>query len=181
MASRTTARPSSFYPVVQFRRDIAQTGHAVQDETIAQDFAIFEFGSNPDWHWTYVAVSRTSSLRQAWFYDGEPLLKRRELGEVIREKLAGYMEQDKKAGRPTDKFITEKWVMERLKSGQQNYCCAAVECGLEVLLDRDPNDPEDHGPQFSVDRQNNALGHVLGNCRITCLRCNLAAAHEGKH
>ena len=40
----------------------------------------------------------------------------------MREKLAGYMEQDKKAGRSTDKFITEKWVMDRLKSGRQNYC-----------------------------------------------------------
>ena len=55
-----------------------------------------------------------------------------------------------------------------------------MECGREVLLDWDPNDPEDHGQQFSIDRYNNMLGHVLGNCRITCLRCNLAAAHEGK-
>jgi len=39
---------TKFYPLSRFRRDIAQTGHAVQGETIAQDFAIFEFGSNPD-------------------------------------------------------------------------------------------------------------------------------------
>jgi len=38
------------------------------------------------------------------------------------------MEQDKKAGRSTDKFITEKWVMDRLKSGRQNYCCES--CGF---------------------------------------------------
>jgi len=97
---------------------------------------------------------------------------------VIREKLASYMAQDKAAGRGTDKFITEKWVMERLKT--QNYCCAERECMRPLLLEWDAADAEERGRQFSVARRNNALGHVLGNCRITCLRCNLAAAQEGK-
>jgi hypothetical protein len=88
------------------------------------------------------------------------------------------MAQDKAAGRGTDKFITEKWVMERLKT--QNYCCAERECMRPLLLEWDAADAEERGRQFSVARRNNALGHVLGNCRITCLRCNLAAAQEGK-
>jgi hypothetical protein len=90
---------TKFYPRLKFRRNIAQTAHAVQGETIAENFGIFEFGSNPDWRWLYVALSRASSLKQAWFYDGEPLLKRKELGVVIREKLASYKEQDEAAGR----------------------------------------------------------------------------------
>jgi len=170
--------PVKLYPRLKFPRNIAQTAHAVQGETIAQDFAIFEFGSNPDWRWVYVSESRASSLRQAWFYDGVPLFKRRELGEVIREKLASYVEQDKAAGRSTDKFVTEKWVMEKLKS--QNYCCAERECMRPLLLEWDATDEEERGQQVSVDRRTNSLGHVLGNCRLACLRCNLAAAHEGK-
>jgi hypothetical protein len=82
--------PIKLYPRLKFRRNIAQTAHAVQGRTIAQDFAIFEFGSNPDWRWVYIADSRASSLRQAWFYDGVPLFQRHELGGVIREKLASY-------------------------------------------------------------------------------------------
>ena len=167
-----------FYPRIKFRRNIAQTAHAVQGETIAENFGIFEFGSNPDWRWLYVALSRASSLKQAWFYDGKPLLKRRELGVVIREKLASYKEQDEKAKRSTKDFISEKWVMERFKS--QNYCCAEQECMRPMLLEWDAEDEEERGQQFSVDRTNNELGHVLRNCRLTCLRCNLAAASEGK-
>ena len=168
----------TFYPRIKFRRNIAQTAHAVQGETIAENFGIFEFGSNPDWRWLYVALSRASSLKQAWFYDGKPLLKRRELGVVIREKLASYKEQDEKAKRSTKDFISEKWVMERFKS--QNYCCAEQECMRPMLLEWDAEDEEERGQQFSVDRTNNELGHVLRNCRLTCLRCNLAAASEGK-
>ncbi len=55
--------PVKLYPRLKFRRNIAQTAHAVQGETIARDFAIFEFGSNPDWRWVYVSASRASSLR----------------------------------------------------------------------------------------------------------------------
>jgi hypothetical protein len=170
--------PVKLYPRLKFRRNIAQTAHAVQGETIAQDLAIYEFGSNPDWRWVYVSVSRASSLRQAWFYDGAPLFKRRELGGVIREKPASYVAQDKAAGRGTDKFVTEKWVMEKLKP--QNYCCAERECMRPLLLEWDATDEEERGQQFTIDRKNNAFGHVLGHCRLTCLRCNLAAAHEGK-
>jgi hypothetical protein len=172
------ADAGKLYPRIKFRRNISQTAHAVQGETIAENFGIFEFGSNPDWRWVYVALSRASSLKQAWFYDGEPLLKRKELGVRIREKLASYKEQDEKAGRATDKFITEKWVMERFKT--QNYCCAEQECMRPLLLEWDETDEEERGQQFSVDRTNNEFGHVLKNCRLTCLRCNLAAASEGK-
>ena len=172
------ADAGKLYPRIKFRRNIAQTAHAVQGETIGENFGIFEFGSNPDWRWVYVALSRASSLKQAWFYDGEPLLKRKELGVRIREKLASYKEQDERAGRATDKFITEKWVMERFKT--QNYCCAEQECMRPLLLEWDETDEEERGQQFSVDRTNNKLGHVLKNCRLTCLRCNLAAASEGK-
>lgn len=157
------AEAGKLYPRIKFRRNISQTAHAVQGETIAENFGIFEFGSNPDWRWLYVALSRASSLKQAWFYDGEPLLKRKELGVRIREKLASYKEQDEKAGRATDKFITEKWVMERFKT--QNYCCAEQECMRPLLLEWDETDEEERGQQFSVDRTNNEFGHVLGNCR----------------
>lgn len=146
------ADAGKLYPRMKFRRNISQTAHAVQGETIAENFGIFD--------------------------DSEPLLKHKELGVHIREKLASYKEQDEKAGRATDKFITEKWVIERFKT--QNYCCAEQECMRPMLLEWDETDEEERGQQFSVDRTNNEFGHVLGNCRLTCLRCNLAAASEGK-
>ena len=106
----------------------------LQGETIAENFGIiFEFGSNPDWRWVYVALSRASSLKQAWFYDGEPLLKRKKLGVRIREKLASYKEQDEKAGRAPDKFITEKWVMERVGrrwSAAREHAVSDEVCGV---------------------------------------------------
>jgi hypothetical protein len=63
------------------------------------------------------------------------------------------VEQGTAAGRGTDKFITEKWVMERLKT--QNHCCAERECMRPLLLEWDATDEEERGRQLSG---NNALG-----------------------
>jgi hypothetical protein len=169
----------NYYPRIKFRPNISQTAHAVQGETIPKNFAIFEWGDNLDWRWVYVALSRARSLKEAWFYDGEPLMNRRELGSIIRKKLQKYEEQDKKAGRSTENFITEKWVMETLK--KRNFICGEQTCMRPVSVQWNEHDKDDeYYSQFTIDRKNNELGHVIRNCRITCLRCNLAAAHEAK-
>lgn len=170
---------TNWHPRIKFRPNIAQTAHAVQGETIPKNFAIFEWGENLDWRWVYVALSRASSLKQAWFYDGEPLLNRRELGSIIRSKLRGYKAQDEKADRSTENFITEKWVMETLK--KKNFICGEQKCMRPMCLEwNEFEKDEEYYAQFTIDRKNNELGHVIRNCRIVCLRCNLSAAHEAK-
>jgi hypothetical protein len=168
-----------YYPRIKFRPNVAMTAHAVQGEKIAKNFAIFEWAENYDWRWVYVALSRAVSLKQAWFYDGVPLFNRRDLKDIIREKLSDYEEQDKKAGRSIENFITENWVMEKLK--EKNFICGEQTCMRPMSLQwNEQEKDEEYYAQFTIDRKNNDLGHVLWNCRITCLRCNLAAAHEAK-
>jgi hypothetical protein len=169
---------TKFYPRMKFRRNVAQTAHAVQGETIRQKFAIFDWGINPDWRWVYVALSRARYLKEAFFYDGEPLIERWELHDVIQKKLKDYKEQDEQAGRSLENFVTEKWVMEAFK--RQNYSCAEQKCMRPLLLEWDKDDEEEFNQQFTIDRKNNDLGHVLGNCRLTCFRCNKSFAYEGK-
>jgi hypothetical protein len=169
---------TKFYPRIKFRRNIAQTAHAVQGETIKQNFAIFDWDINDDWRWVYVALSRARYLNEAWFYNGEPLVKRMELKNVIKKKLDSYRTQDEEAERSTDNFVTEKWVVETLK--KQNYCCAEQQCMRPMLMEWDVDDKEEFDQQFTIDRKNNELGHVLYNCRLTCFRCNKTYAYEGK-
>jgi hypothetical protein len=170
-----------FYPRLKFRPNIAMTAHSIQGEKIAKNFAIFEWAENYDWRWVYVALSRAVSLKQAWFYDGVPLFNRRDLDELIVDKLNGYRFQDIQAGRSIENFITKEWVKNTLKRGGSNFQCQERECMRPVSLQwNEQEKDEEYYSQFTIDRTNNELGHVLQNCRIVCLRCNLSAAHEAK-
>ncbi len=79
---------------------------------------VFEAEQKPDWRCFYTAVSRASSLRQAWVYVGKPLLNVKEFGVLVERKVAGYKEQDRKVGRDfkEEDYITSVWVKERLKA-----------------------------------------------------------------
>jgi hypothetical protein len=169
-----------WFPRNKFRRNIAWTTHAVQGETISRDFMVFQAQDNHDWRWFYTAVSRASSLRQAWVYIGTPLFVGKDFNVVVAEKIASYKEQDKKAGRDFDEkdYITSAWVKDTLWGrGGQNFCCAVRECMRTLLTEWDE---DNKGEQFIVDRRNNDLPHTRKNCRLTCLSCNHKLASEAK-
>jgi len=169
----------------KFRRTIAWTTHAVQGETIKDDFAIFEANANRDWRLFYTQFSRAEHLRTGfnadgtawgcpWVYAGENLFRIRDFKTRMETKMKANLLADAQAGREVTNPVDWDWF--RAKFIAQNFRCAGQGCRVEL-----PEDWEDGDElQPSVDRVNAALAHEKSNCRITCLTCNKRTAHEGK-
>ena len=151
-----------------FRLPYSQTCFVVQGDTIDEPYAIFDVTSplaDKKWFWT--AVTRCRSFKQVWVYLGPPLVD----GETINEKLRGYAEQDRKAGR-AGAMMTRTEVRELMKA--ENFVCSI--CYGAVDLVYEPGAAE----QWSLDRINNDLAHTKDNVRLTHLGCNRADGPRGK-
>ena len=89
------------------------------------------------------------------------------LRDQITKKIAGYKAQDEKKKRfDAEQFISLASIYELLEKCalQCIYCKTAVNVWYEWA--RDPT-------QWTLERIDNKLGHVLGNLEICCLSCNL--------
>jgi len=152
-----------------FRRSEVVTVDSYQGSTIDDPYVIFEAdGMTIDRLW--VALSRCRELRQLHFYFGP--LPTDNCRELVKGKIVAYTRTDEAAGRVCD--LTVDWVLERAK--QQNYRCAVDTCQKELQMMWEGGDSE----QLSVDRIDNGRGHTQSNCRLTCLRCNLAGGSAAK-
>ncbi|MDR3543857.1 MAG: hypothetical protein P4L69_23315 [Desulfosporosinus sp.] len=82
---------------------------------------------------------------------------------AIRAKLKNLRAEDDRKGREFN--LTYEYVKELLQE-QDNEC---AHCDVTVKLEwTKAYDPA----QFSVNRKNNKLGHIVGNVEICCLQCN---------
>jgi hypothetical protein len=152
-----------------FRRSEVVTVDSYQGSTIDDPYVIFEAdGMTIDRLW--VALSRCRELSQLHFYFGP--LPSDNCRELVKAKIAAYTRTDEAAGRVCD--LTVDWVLERAK--HQNYRCAVDTCQKELQMTWEGGD----GEQLSVDRIDNGKGHTQSNCRLTCLRCNLAGGSAAK-
>jgi len=77
--------------------------------------------------------------------------------EVIKKRIASHRGFDKKNGFDCANYITISHVKELMEVG-------ACTCG-EGLEDSGKN-------AWSIDRLKNYKGHVKGNCKISCRKCN---------
>jgi len=147
-----------------FRPDAAMTCHGVQGDAIREKYLICDVHhKRMTWEWMWVALTRTTRISDIYIYNGPALLNT--FHKHVHSKLSGHRASD--AAKGYDNDLTYDWVTSTLKA--QNYCCGY--CGGFMTLESD--DPHDDD-LFSVDRINNALGHVQGNCRMTHLGCNKA-------
>ena len=118
----------------------------------------------------YLAVCRVQYLNQLAGCcpppdaDGHPPLA---YGEAVARKNIGrkiqsYKRVDAAKGHKCNLRLKD---VEALKEAQGNRCAA---CNIELLWCYAPKDSR----QFSVDRIDNAKGHVRDNVRLVCLECN---------
>ena len=75
--------------------------------------------------------------------------------DFILSKLNGYKQQDRNKDR---EFNLNSIDFYKLVNDDNNSCHF---CGDDLVEET-----------FTIDRVNNNLGHVKGNCRLACLRCN---------
>ena len=157
-----------------FIYDHANTCHSLQGMTAASGIALFDVDI---WcasrEWLYTALTRTNDLDKVVFWDpaagavgDQPVVMRSDFSQAMEVKLRGYKDQDTAAGRawePED-YVDMAHIME-LHSAQGGVC---AHCAAWLPPRWKPADPE----QATVDRLDNALAHVKGNCCLACLRCN---------
>lgn len=103
----------------------------------------------------YRAAHKTEiAARQAAYHRGKG---------AIKNKLQAYRQSDEKYERENN--IDYEHVIKLLEGCNNtcHYCMQAVK--LEWIEPKDPM-------QFSVNRKDNLIGHIKGNCEITCWGCN---------
>ncbi len=150
-----------------FRLPFAYTCHAVQGEDVDGCFIIYDidhFGAS--YEWFYTAATRATYLKNVFVYTGPSLAGAIDWGK----KLQGYIEQDKKAGRATD--ITLSYMKELCSKA--NYCCCHCQGMVAMVYEEGDDD------QWTLDRIDDAKGHVVGNLQLAHLRCNRALGFMGK-
>jgi hypothetical protein len=82
---------------------------------------------------------------------------------AIKKKLRRHKEEDNERKREFN--LTEQYIIELL--GQQENKCKRCQCDIKTSW-TDKYDPQ----QFSINRINNSVGHIVNNVELTCLQCN---------
>ena len=157
-----------------FIYDHANTCHSLQGMTAEGGVTLFDVDI---WcvsrEWFYTALTRTTDLNEVYFWDpaagvlGDlPVVMRSDFRQAMEGRIKGYMEQDTVAGRTWEQedFIDGEAIMA-LHISQGGGCAHYTEYLPPRWKDKDRNQP-------TVDRLDNALPHIKGNCVLACLRCN---------
>ena len=139
--------------VEKFDLPWCRTGHSVQGFSLGEKVNIVDFWNHRHFsvEWLYTAVSRCSRL------DGICILRGKIGVEVdLKRKIKRYKKQDVIAGRGDGgDYIDEDYIHKLMRSGVCYWC----KCDLDYS-------------NFTVDRIDDNLGHVKGNCRLACGNCN---------
>lgn len=155
-----------------FKLPYCRTGHSIQGITINEPITIFECDSpyvNRKWVWT--AITRTTDLNDITIFktnDKElEMLKGYKRLQYLKLKIAGYIRQDKHAGREIDKeeYITPEWFYENLQK-QKLQCLYCKEGFYATLADGKCNS------NITADRKDNNIAHHQDNCVLSCTNCN---------
>jgi hypothetical protein len=176
-SSLGTAYDVSFAQLAEcFAYNYAHTCHSLQGMSVSTGITLHDlcfFYVTREWF--YTALTRSRDLDEIYFWDPSVVLhdlqvvKEGELQLKIERKIAGYKVQDAKAGRLYDDaaYINHNDVIALLDE-QERRCCVCAE--VVSLVWKDAKDDS----QFTVDRLDNDIAHVKGNCAISCLGCNRA-------
>jgi hypothetical protein len=156
-----------------FIYDFAATCHSLQGMSVSSGISlhdlVFYFVTR---EWFYTALTRSRDLDEIYFWDPSVVLhnlqvvKEGELELKMERKIAGYKVQDAKAGRLFEEanYVSVEY-FKSLLDEQDHRCYMCAELVSLVWKDKDPS-------QFTLDRLDNDLAHVKGNCVVSCLGCN---------
>ena len=157
------------------------TCHSQQGSSITGNVVIFEAElSYVSKNWLYVALTRARSQDKVYYVADAQRSNPTDFTniEYMRKKLIGYQTQDRKAKR---KYETGQhvWIDDVIQmSKEQGHRC----CKCHDLMNiRNKGKPTGEKQKFfynrddwTVDRMDDSLGHIKGNCMLSHLGCNIA-------
>ena len=149
-----------------------RTGHSLQGTTINDDITIFDYNLPfITRKWLWVSITRSRSLKQIKFYNGKDNdLSDKLLDKYFKNKIAGYMESDKKAkfNITPDDYINVEW----LKNGLGKMCCR---CSRPFnIYVKNCNVYSD----LTANRIDNEEAHHIDNIEYCCTTCNSSLSNR---
>ena len=134
-----------------FSLTYARTCHSLQGMSINEPVTICDMNDILcSREYVYTAITRNVSLGNIKFCFND-------VKYDLNKRVEGYINQDRKAGRQYDSknYIDAAFIIDLLKKCR-NRCCLCS----NIMTD------------WVVDRIDNTIGHVKGNCQILCKNCN---------
>ena len=149
-----------------FSLPYCNTVHASQGDGIEEPYLIADWQTFPiSKNWLYTAISRASAFDDIHFLAEDVSdMQGSKVSRILRDMVRGYKEQDRLKGRGWEEaeYVTDKWIMKEM--GKCSGLCRG--CGEHMVLEKGG------GNKVTVNRLNNDLAHVLGNCELLCKGCN---------
>jgi len=161
-----------------FKLGYASTIHSCQGLSIDEKITIFDSNtvySEPKAVWT--AITRATDLNNITIFrhsDAEKnTLYRSKLRQYFELKIGGYKTQDKKANREfkDDEFITVTWLANEFEKSQK---CGHCKKQFERYIDKNNHVISN----ITVDRIDNVKPHIMSNCVLRCLECNVKRSNH---
>ena len=155
--------------VSNFSLPYCNTVHSSQGADIPVKYVIADWWSfGVTLNWLYTAISRATSMDDIYFLS-EDLSGQKDNSteQAIRKMVKGYVGQDKRRKRMTavpEDFVDLEWIVEKFKAGSM---CKG--CGNHMTFEKGSDN------KVTVNRLDNALCHVKGNCELLCKACNVRA------
>jgi hypothetical protein len=149
-----------------FRPYYALTGHSYQGVTTEKNINIYDLKSDfisSKWIWT--ALTRTTDLNKLNIVIATNNTK---LTYDLNKMITSYKMQDINANRTfTDETFITKGDICNMFTKQKGTCIICKEVLNIEHIESDLNN-------LSIDRIDNCISHVKGNCQITCVHCNIS-------
>jgi hypothetical protein len=162
-----------------FIYNYCRTCHSFQGLSINKPITIYDWKCQ--WasrKWIYTAVTRARQLDQVCFKeygddvsDTRRLKEEKEIMSYLRDKVDGYRQQDRQAGREIvpERYITPDWLRNCLGKPCHN-------CGDCLMHER--NERGRITSNLTAQRDNNDIAHELENVFPMCIECNRALSNR---
>jgi len=146
--------------------------------TIDEKYTIFDCDAphvNRNFVWT--AITRSTDMKNISIFKMNvykaSALEKSKRKQYFENKIKGYVEQDKKAGREIDdkNYIDWDWLSDQFE--KQGGLCSMCQNPFEVVL-RNGNVVSN----VSADRIDNKKCHLKTNCDLKCVKCNTSKSNK---
>ena len=149
------------------------TTHSKQGCSVDDDIVIYDWSSwccCPNWYWT--SITRARDLKRVKFYKydtDENNLTQIQVETYFRNSVAGYQEQDKKAGRDIKgDYVDVSFLMNMMNTTCQN-CNEPLTTHIEN---------GNITSNITCQRVGNSRIHLKDNCIGCCVSCNCAFSNK---
>ena len=155
-----------------FKLPYASTCDSVQGLSIDEKMTLFDCNTPyVDRFFIWTALTRAKYLKNVQVFEHSRhevmSLRKSWVKLYLRNKVNGYKQQDKRAGREyvNKDYIDVEWFKTQYRD---NKSCPLCRAPFEVVIENDNNVTSN----ITVDRKDNRQAHIVSNCQLMCVKCN---------